>query len=69
MKRRTIKIIHEGKFAAEVPVDLIDDDGWGPLLSFEDATKLEEVRFALRRGDIAAAAKHGRIFELTPVSV
>jgi hypothetical protein len=69
MKRRTIKIIHEGKFAAEVPVDLIDDDGGGPLLSFEDATKLEEVRFALRRGDIAAAAKHGRIFELTPVSV
>ena len=69
MKRRTIKIIHEGKFAAEVAVDLIDDDAWGPLLSFEDATKLDDVQFALRRGDLAAAAKHGRIFELTPVSV
>ena len=37
-------------------------------MSLEDARKLETVRLALRRGDIAEAAKHGRVFELTPVA-
>lgn len=34
----------------------------------EDAKKLEAVRLALRAGDIAAAARHGRVYELHPVS-
>lgn len=69
MTRKTIKLIHEGKYAAEVPVELIEDDtGWSPYLSVEDATKLDAVRKALRQGDVAAAAKHARVFELTPVS-
>jgi hypothetical protein len=69
MNRRTIKLIHEGRYAAEVPVELIEDDtGWSPYLSLEDATKLDAVRLALKAGDIAAAAKHGRVFELLPVS-
>ena len=37
-------------------------------MSLEDAKKLEAVRLALQRGDIAEAAKHGRVFELTPVA-
>jgi hypothetical protein len=37
-------------------------------MSLEDARKLDTVRIALRKGDIAAAAKLGRVFELTPVS-
>jgi hypothetical protein len=69
MSKKTIKLIHVGKYAAEIPVDLIEDDtGWSPYLSFEDATKLDAVRKALRAGDVAAAAKHGRVFELTPIS-
>ena len=68
MIRKTVEIIHEGKYAAEVPVDLIEDDtGWSPYLSVEDARKLDAVRLALRAGDIVAA-KHGRVFELLPVS-
>jgi len=39
-----------------------------PYLSIEDATKLDTVRQALRQGDIAAAAKYGRVFELVPVA-
>jgi hypothetical protein len=35
----------------------------------EDATKLDTVRKALRAGDVAAAAKYARIFELRPISV
>jgi hypothetical protein len=30
--------------------------------------KLDTVRLALRRGDIAEAAKHGQVFELKPVA-
>ncbi len=66
---KTTKLVREGKFAADVPVDLIEDDtGWSPYLSLEDAKKLEAVRLALREGDIAVASKYGRVFELLPVS-
>ena len=69
MTRRSIELIHEGCYAAEVPVDLIEDDTkWSPYLSVEDAKRLDAVRLSLRRGDIVEAAKHGRVFELTPIS-
>jgi hypothetical protein len=69
MKRNTTKLVREGKYAAEIPVELIDEEGgWSPYLSLEEAKKLDAVRKALREGDVAAAAKHGRVFELTPVS-
>jgi hypothetical protein len=68
MNRRTVKLIHEGRYAAEVPVDVIEDEtGWSPYLSVEDARKLDAVRLALRSGDVVEAVKYGRIFELTPV--
>ena len=69
MTRKTTELIHEGKYAAEVSVELIEEEGgWSPYLSLEDAQKLETVRHALRRGDIAEASKHARVFELTPVA-
>jgi hypothetical protein len=67
--RRATHFVREGKYAADVPVNLIQDDtGWSPYLSPEDVHKLDTVRLALRRGDIAEASKHGRVFELTPLS-
>jgi hypothetical protein len=67
--RTTIKLVREGKYAAEIPVELIEDEtGWSPYLSPEDARKLDAVRLALRAGDLSAAAKQGRVFELLPVS-
>ena len=69
MKRSTTEFIREGQYVAEVDVELIEDDtGWSPYLSLDDAKKLDAVRDALRTGYIAAAAKHGRVFELQPVS-
>jgi hypothetical protein len=69
MIRKTTKLIHEGKYAAEVPIELLySEDSWSPTMSLEDARKLETVQLALQRGDVAAAAKHGRVFELTPVA-
>lgn len=59
------RFIHEGKYAADVQVDLhYDDSAWGPTLSPADVQKLERVRLALRRGDIKAAAKEAKVFEL-----
>jgi hypothetical protein len=70
MIRKTIELIHEAGYAAEVSVELVEDNsGWSPYLSAEDAKKLDVVRLALRRGEIAEATKHGRIFELKPISI
>lgn len=64
------KLVHEGKYAAEVEVDLINDEnGWGPYLSVADAQKLDHVREALRRGDIKSASQLARVFSLTPIAV
>ena len=68
-KRKRTKLVHEGKYVAEVDVDLIEtDEGWSPYLSLDDAYKLDDVRDALRRGDVEAAARLARVFKLTPVS-
>ena len=67
MTRPSIKLMREGKFAAEASIDLIEgQDGWSPYLSVADATKLDDMRRALRSGDLAAASR--RVFELTPLS-
>jgi hypothetical protein len=71
MKERTYtKLIHEGGYVAEVNVNLIEgEEGWAPYLSLEDAYKLEDVREALSRGDIKAAARNARVYSLVPVAV
>ena len=69
-KRLTKKRVHEGKYMAEVEVELIDtDEGWSPYLSLDDAHRLDEVREALRRGDIRAASRLARVFTLTAVAL
>jgi hypothetical protein len=69
-KRLHKKLVHEGLYVAEVEVELIEtDEGWSPYLSVEDAYKLDDVRAALRRGDIESAARLSRVFSLTPVAV
>lgn len=70
MKRRAkTKYVHEGAYVAEVVVTLIEDDtGWSPYLSLEDAHKLDDVRDALSRGDLDAAARQARVYELRPVA-
>ena len=68
--RHYTKLVHEGQFVAEVDVELIyTDEGWSPYLSMEDAYKLDDVREALRQGDVKSAAKHARVYTLTPVAV
>jgi len=67
--RRHTKLVREKDYIAEVAVDLIESpDPWAPYLSVDDARKLDDVRLALRRGDLASAQRHGRVYRLTPVS-
>jgi hypothetical protein len=68
-KKQKTKLVHEGRYVAEVDIEVMEDEsGWSPYLLLEDAYKLDEVRNALRRGDIKSAARLGRVFTLTPVS-
>ena len=55
---------------AEVDVEVVEGEtGWTPYLSLEDAYKLDDVRNALRRGDIKGATELARVFALTPVAM
>jgi len=69
-KRKHKKIVREGDYLAEVTIELIESgEGWAPYLSLEDAQKLDDVREALRLGDIKTAAKRSKVFILKPVAV
>lgn len=67
--RKTTKLVHEGRYAAEVEIELLEDEHeWAPYLSMADAKKLDQVRLALRKGDLKAAARLGQVYELKPVA-
>ena len=64
------KLVHEGGYVAEVEVDLIlSDDGWSPYLSLQDAARLDDIREALRKGDLKSAGELGKVYTLTPVAI
>jgi hypothetical protein len=68
-KRSYKKMIHEGKYIAEVEVEMVyTDEGWSPYLSLDDAYKLDDIRESLKRGDLKSAMKRAKIYTLTPVS-
>jgi hypothetical protein len=69
-RRHHIKLVHEGDYVAEVDIELIyTDEGWSPYLSLDDAQKLDEIRDALRKGDLRQAAKLARVYTLTPIAL
>ena len=66
--RATTKLVRAGEYAAEVEVELIEGEaGWPPYLSVGDAEKLDDVREALKVGDLEHAAQMARVFRLTPI--
>jgi hypothetical protein len=67
-RRSKKKLLHEGNYVAEIEVQLIEaDEGWSPYLTLDDVAKLDQVRGALRKGDLTKAATLARVFHLTPV--
>lgn len=68
-RKRYAKLVHEGDYVAQVDVERIySDQGWSPYLSLEDAYRLDDVREALREGDLEAAAKLARVYKLTRIA-
>jgi hypothetical protein len=63
------RLVREGDLAAEVDVTLVEaDGGWTPYLSIDDAYKLDDVRDALKAGDVKRASRlASRVYRLTPV--
>lgn len=69
-KRRSSKLIRENQYVVEIDIELMDaKEGWAPYMSLDDALKLDDVRSALRRGDLKVASQLGRLYSLTPVDV
>ncbi len=67
--RLTRKLVREGELIAEVDVTLLEAaGGWAPYLSLDDAYKLDDVRDALRAGDVKRASRLAScVYRLTPV--
>jgi len=66
--RHYTKLVHEVNYAAEVDLELIEtENDWFSYLSLDDAYKLDNVREALRCGDVQRASRLARVFSLTPV--
>jgi hypothetical protein len=64
------RLVREGDIVAEVAVELVEAEGaWSPYLSLEDANKLDQVRQALRSGNLDRASRLAeRIYRLTPLT-
>ena len=66
--RKTEKIIREGRYVAMVEIESLEDDhAWSPCYSLDDTMKMERVRKAMKDGDLKAAAREAKVFELVPV--
>jgi hypothetical protein len=70
LTRKVARMVREGDLVAEVGVGCVDEAGgrWSPYLSLDDANRLDEVREALRKGDVVTLAKYGRAFRMHAVS-
>ena len=63
-----IKYLHEGQYVAEVEVELTEEaGGWSPYLSLTEAYRLDDIRQALRQGDLKTASKQARLFIMQPI--
>jgi hypothetical protein len=65
------RLVREGDFVAEVHIEFVDaEGGWAPYLSLDDANKLDDVREALRAGDLGRASRLAhRVYRLTPLTL
>lgn len=67
--KSSTRLVREGDLVAEVDVELVEaEGGWAPYLSVEEAYRLDEVRDALRAGDVKRASQlASRLYRLMPV--
>jgi hypothetical protein len=70
MTRKRTERIREGNYIAEFEITLHEDQQspWSPFVDPEDVKMTDRIRLALRRGDVAAAAKEAQVYELLPLA-
>ena len=62
------RMVREADLVAEVEIELeYTSHEWSLLVKPADVQRLDTVRRALRAGDVLEAAKHGKVFRLTPL--
>jgi hypothetical protein len=68
--RKHIKIIKVDNYMAEVEVEIIESygQGWSPYISLEDSLKLDNIREALKDGNLEEAKTMAKIYTLSPVA-
>jgi hypothetical protein len=68
--RKHTKMVHAGKYVAEVEVELINSkaDDWSPYLSLDDTLKLDTVRKLLTENNITSARKYGKVYILSEIA-
>jgi predicted RecB family endonuclease len=68
MTRVITQVIREGRYCAEVDIRSEDDgSAFSPVIVKDDEFKTDRVRAALKKGDVAAAKREAKVFELTEV--
>ena len=67
--RLTKRLVRAGDLVAEVEVQVLEGEaGWPPYLSLDDAYKLDDVRDALRAGNLKRASELAtHIYRLMPL--
>ncbi len=61
----SLHMVREGDLAVEVSVAMDDAaESWGTGAGLDEIRKLDRARDALRRGDLPAAAREGRVYRL-----
>ncbi len=67
--RKHVKFVHEGKYVAEVEIEIIDNEnGWSPYINLNDAPKLDTIRELLRNDKISQAKKYAKVYIMKPVA-
>jgi hypothetical protein len=67
--RRHTKFVHEGKYVAEIEIEILNDEnGWSPYISLDDALKLDRLRELLKNKDISQAKKYAKVYILKPIA-
>ena len=69
IEEQLTEYVREGQYLAEVEVAcLFDERRFTSKIRDGEAEKLENVRRAMRAGDLKAAAKLATIYELSPIA-
>lgn len=64
------KRIYVGDVMAEIEVEMADEpEAWGPHIDPSELDRIDELRRALKTGDLKAASRLGKLYSVKPLAV